>query len=105
MTRSQIEYDDTQGLVRFGFGALTEACYVLARVRSVAAARSWLHLAPVTSAVELDQAPATASANRRSIGSRATSPWDRTSPTATGWRLASSCSAIETSTASTPIGR
>ena len=60
MTRSQIEYDDTQGLVRFGFGALTEACYVLARVRSVAAARSWLHLAPVTSAVELDQAPATA---------------------------------------------
>src|SRR5215831_16940792 len=60
MTRSQVEYDDIQGLVRFGYGALTEACYVLARIRNVDAARTWLRSAPVSSAIALDQAPATA---------------------------------------------
>jgi len=60
MTRKPVEYDDIQGLVRFGYGALTEACYVLARIRNVDAARSWLRSAPVSSAVALDQAPATA---------------------------------------------
>src|SRR5262245_46115551 len=60
MTLKPVEYDDIQGLVRFGYGALTEACYVLARIRNVDAARSWLRSAPVSSAVALDRAPATA---------------------------------------------
>src|SRR5215471_12173437 len=38
MTRKPVEYDDMQGLVRFGYGALTEACFVLARIRNVDAA-------------------------------------------------------------------
>jgi deferrochelatase/peroxidase EfeB len=59
-TRSLIDDEDTQGLLRFGYGGLTEACYVLARVRSAADARSWLETAPVTNAVELPQPPDTA---------------------------------------------
>jgi deferrochelatase/peroxidase EfeB len=60
MNARRVDYDDTQGLVRFGYGGLTEACYVLARVRNAAAARAWLRAAPVTNAVALDQAPPTA---------------------------------------------
>jgi deferrochelatase/peroxidase EfeB len=56
----RVDYDDIQGLVRFGHGKLAESAYVLARVRSPAAARAWLRAAPVTSAVTLDAAPATA---------------------------------------------
>ena len=60
MTASRVDYDDTQGLVRFGFGPLTEARYALVRVRNAAAAREWLRSARITDAVELDQVPATA---------------------------------------------
>jgi Dyp-type peroxidase family len=46
--------------MRFGYGPLKEARYVLARVRDAAAARSWLGGVPVTDAVKRDEAPATA---------------------------------------------
>src|SRR5205809_481290 len=55
-----VDYRDIQGIVRFGFGRLTEASYVLLRVHDVSAARAWLKTAPITSAVSLDSPPPTA---------------------------------------------
>jgi deferrochelatase/peroxidase EfeB len=55
-----VELDDVQGLVRFGYRHLTEACFLLLRVRDPAAARAWLARAPVTSAVNADPLPETA---------------------------------------------
>ena len=55
-----VELGDVQGLVRFGYKHLTEACFLLLRVRDPAAARAWLAQAPVTSAVKTDRLPETA---------------------------------------------
>lgn len=55
-----VELDDVQGLVRFGYKHLTEACFLLLRVKDPAAARAWLARAPVTSAVKADPPPQTA---------------------------------------------
>jgi deferrochelatase/peroxidase EfeB len=55
-----VEYQDIQGIVRFGFGKMTEASYTLARIRHAGAARQWLSRAPITSAVTLDPPPTTA---------------------------------------------
>src|SRR5205823_11372642 len=45
-----VEYKDVQGLVRFGFGKMTEACYLLLRIKNASAARAWLRNAPITTA-------------------------------------------------------
>ena len=55
-----VELADVQGLVRFGYKHLTEASFLLLRVRNLAAARAWLGRAPVTSAVRTDRLPDTA---------------------------------------------
>jgi Dyp-type peroxidase family len=55
-----VEFDDMQGLVRFGHGALVEAEFFLCRVKDVKAAKSWLHEAPVTHAATQDSPPKTA---------------------------------------------
>jgi Dyp-type peroxidase family len=55
-----VELDDVQGLVRFGYKHLTEACFLLLRVKDSAAARAWLAKAPITSAVKADPLPETA---------------------------------------------
>jgi deferrochelatase/peroxidase EfeB len=60
MTRSDIDYADVQGIVRFGYGRLTEAAYLLLRVNNVATARAWLQSAPITNAVTRDSPPPTA---------------------------------------------
>ncbi len=61
MTRAaQIDFADIQGIVRFGYRALTEASFLLLRIRDAAAVRQWLAAAPVTNAVELATAPDTA---------------------------------------------
>jgi deferrochelatase/peroxidase EfeB len=60
MTRPELDYGDVQGLVRFGYKRMTEAAYLLLRVRDAAAARAWLRSAPVTSATTLDPPPTTA---------------------------------------------
>jgi len=60
MSTSPVDYSDVQGLVRFGYGKLTESCFLLLKVRNAAAARVWLATAPVTNAVELGHAPPTA---------------------------------------------
>jgi len=55
-----VELADVQGLVRFGYKHLTEACFLLLRVRNLAGARAWLARAPVTSALRTDRLPDTA---------------------------------------------
>ena len=56
----RVELDDVQGLVRFGYRHLTDACFLLLRVKDTAAARTWLAQAPITSAVTADPLPQTA---------------------------------------------
>lgn len=60
MSAIPVELGDVQGLVRFGYRHLTEACFLLLRVSDPAAARAWLAQAPVTSAVKTDRLPETA---------------------------------------------
>jgi deferrochelatase/peroxidase EfeB len=60
MTQSEVDYNDVQGLARFGFKHMTEASYALLRVKNVAAAGSWLRSAPITSAVIMNPPPSTA---------------------------------------------
>jgi deferrochelatase/peroxidase EfeB len=60
MSSHPVDFSDVQGLVRFGYGALTEASFLLLRIRDAKMAASWLASAPVSNAVELDKAPPTA---------------------------------------------
>ena len=57
---SKVDYADVQGLVRFGYGHLTSACYALVRVKDKTAAKAWLHSAAVTTAVAQKPPPKTA---------------------------------------------
>ncbi|MGR4869914.1 Dyp-type peroxidase [Variovorax sp. LARHSF232] len=57
---SKVDHDDIQGLVRFGYRKLTQASFLLLRVRDVAAARAWLARCPVSSAREQSPPPRTA---------------------------------------------
>ena len=41
-TRAEVELDDIQGLVRFGYKHHTQACFLLLRVKDRDAARAWL---------------------------------------------------------------
>jgi len=60
MTQSEVDFSDVQGLVCFGYKLMTEASYALLRVKNVAAARSWLRSAAITSAVAMNPPPSTA---------------------------------------------
>ncbi len=55
-----VEFNDIQGIVRFGYRKLTECSLLLLAVKDARAAREWLAAAPVTSAVTLRDAPDTA---------------------------------------------
>ncbi len=55
-----VELEQVQGLVRFGYRRLTECTFLLLTIRDAQAAREWLASAPVSNAVTLDAAPATA---------------------------------------------
>jgi Dyp-type peroxidase family len=57
---AQVDYDDIQGLVRFGYGKMTQAAYLLARIKDPAAARAWLRTAPVSTAATISPPPTTA---------------------------------------------
>jgi deferrochelatase/peroxidase EfeB len=57
---SEVDYADVQGLVRFGYGQMTNASYALVNVKNVAAAKAWLRSASVTSAVAQTPPPKTA---------------------------------------------
>lgn len=55
-----VEFEQVQGLVRFGYKRLTECAFLLLTIRDAQAARSWLESTPVSNAVERDVAPSTA---------------------------------------------
>ena len=57
---SEVDFEDVQALVRFGYKRLTEARYELLRVKDPAAARSWLSSAVVNNAEYTDKRPETA---------------------------------------------
>jgi Dyp-type peroxidase family len=60
MTSPNADAADIQGLLRSGYGSLTEACFVLLRVVDAAAARAWLAASPVTTVAHLQRHIATA---------------------------------------------
>jgi Dyp-type peroxidase family len=60
MSASEIDDRDTQGLLRFAYAKLPEACFLLLAVKDGVAARSWLAKAPVTTAEKLPSPPETA---------------------------------------------
>jgi deferrochelatase/peroxidase EfeB len=51
------DYNDVQGLARFGYSKLAEASYQLLRIRDAVAARAWIASAPVSSAEYREKAP------------------------------------------------
>ena len=53
---SNADYSDMQGLLRFGYGKLTQACFLLLRIDNPVAASSWLKQIPVATA-ELQNPP------------------------------------------------
>lgn len=57
MSANPVEYEDIQGLVRFGYRKLTQASFVLLRVRDAAAARAWLARCPVSNSREQSPPP------------------------------------------------
>jgi Dyp-type peroxidase family len=57
---TDVDFNDVQGLLRFGYGKMTQASYALLRVRDAAAARAWLRAVPVTSALTMNPPPPTA---------------------------------------------
>ena len=59
-TPNAVEYEDIQGLVRFGHGHLKQASFLLLRVKDRAAARAWLAGVAVTNAAAHDTRPDTA---------------------------------------------
>lgn len=56
----EFEYDDLQGLIRFGFGNLTETCFLLLLINDPDAAKEWLKTAPITNAVKTEKRQSTA---------------------------------------------
>lgn len=47
---SNADFRDMQGLLRFGYGSLTAACFLLLRIEDASAASQWLAHAPVSTA-------------------------------------------------------
>lgn len=60
LNASAVDFNDVQGLVRFGYRSLTEAAFLLLKIHDAQAARSWLSTAPVSTAAKLSDAPKTA---------------------------------------------
>ncbi|MBT9332110.1 Dyp-type peroxidase [Paracidobacterium acidisoli] len=57
---ASVDFADMQGLLRFGYAKLTEASFLLLRIRDAAAARAWLAAAPVSTAEYQSPPPAAA---------------------------------------------
>lgn len=71
-----VDFADVQGLVRYGHGHLTEACYLLLRVKEPQTARQSIRAMPITTALEVSTPPASAiqvaftAAGMRALGVR-----------------------------------
>jgi deferrochelatase/peroxidase EfeB len=57
---NDFEFEDLQGLIRFGYGKLTDTSFLLLNVINSTAAKDWLKTAPISNAVKLDEPPETA---------------------------------------------
>lgn len=57
VTARPIDFSDVQGLVHFGYKSMPEATYALVEIKNPAAARAWLHAAPITSAAPMKPPP------------------------------------------------
>jgi deferrochelatase/peroxidase EfeB len=57
---SAVDYEDVQGIIRFGHGKLIRACFYAVQIRNPDAARRWLRHAPVTPAVARKPLPVSA---------------------------------------------
>ncbi len=64
VTRSEVDYADVQGIVRFGYRRMTRRPTRSLRVKNAEAARAWLRSAPITSAVTRRPAAADRAAGR-----------------------------------------
>jgi deferrochelatase/peroxidase EfeB len=51
---SDFEFDDLQGLVRFGYGKLTDTCFLLLTILDADAAKQWLAAAPISNSTQPD---------------------------------------------------
>lgn len=58
-TSSEVQFDDMQGLVRYGHGKLRESCFLLLNIIDVDTAKQWLKTAPVTNAEHVQTVPET----------------------------------------------
>ena len=54
------EFDDVQGLLRFGYGKLTDTCFKLLKIVDADMAKRWLNTVPVSNAVTTHSSPDTA---------------------------------------------
>jgi deferrochelatase/peroxidase EfeB len=57
---SDFQFDDLQGLLRFGHGHLKDSCFLLLHVADAKAAKQWLAEAPVSPAIQNGSRPKTA---------------------------------------------
>lgn len=57
---SNFQFDDLQGLLRFGHGKLTDTCFLLLKIANAEIAKQWLSTAPVSNATAIDPPPDTA---------------------------------------------
>jgi Dyp-type peroxidase family len=60
MNSPTVDFSDIQGIVRFGYGPLTDASFFLLKIRDAKAACAWLATTQVSTAVERKTAPDTA---------------------------------------------
>ncbi|HEX2228527.1 MAG TPA: peroxidase [Candidatus Binatia bacterium] len=60
MDKTPVDYPDVQGILRFGYGHLPEACFLLLEIDNPGATRRWLKDVKVTTAEELPEPPITA---------------------------------------------
>ena len=60
MSTRTVEFDDIQGLLRFGYKHQTQASFLLLQVKEREAARAWLASVPVSSAATAEPPPDTA---------------------------------------------
>jgi deferrochelatase/peroxidase EfeB len=57
---SDFEFDDLQGLLRFGYGKLTDTSFMLLNIVNADLAKKWLETAPISSALTQNPPPETA---------------------------------------------
>ena len=65
---SDFEFNDLQGLLRFGYGKLTDTSFMLLNIANADLAKKWLDTAPISSAITKDPPPDTALQIAFSVG-------------------------------------